>query len=329
MGHPLSYSDWVRRTGSARPSGAYFFCGPETYLRDAALARIQAGLFGTGEDARMGRDRFYGGEGPLSQVTSALASVGLFTQARLVTLSEAERSGRAAGADRREFLERLRSGLPGSVFVAFSDLSARELERKNDFTRELLQVCAVVEMNHPNQADAMRWLLDESTRRGVPLEADAGALLLARVGPTLQELSREMEKLELWVAPGQSVTAACIEEMVRRGQLGTGWEFCEAVLNGQTSRALRLGSALQRTEPVLRTQWLLQRQARDRQARGGSGRADAAGPIDLLLQAFDLERGIKSGRIASGRDRIALELLVVSSGVGKARPVHSTRSVHS
>lgn len=338
MPRPLSYGDWIRSLGSrkngpARIEGAFLFCGPETLQRDAALARVKEVLFGGIEQARLGHDRFHGGEGPLANVTSALASVGLFTGTRLVTISEPERSGRAGAAERRELLERLQGGLAGSVFVALSDLTVRELEKKNEFTKSLLQTCTVVEMNHPSPAEALRWLLDESIRRAVPLDPDAATLLLAKVGPSLQELSREIEKLEQWISPedlGPSgrVDARRIEEMVRRGQLGTGWEFCEAVLNGRTAAALRLWSAVERTEPPLRIQWLLQRQARDRLSRTGGG-ADPGGPVsltELLLRSFEFERGIKTGRIPSGREGTALEMLVLSSGAGRARPIARSRT---
>lgn len=323
MGRPLGFAEWSRRLDSMGPHGAHFFCGPESLLRDTALSRLQARLFGGGEQARLGLDRFHGGESSLAQVTSSLASVGLFTGVRLVTLSDAERAGRAGAAERRELLERLRGGLEGSVFVALSELPVRELERKNDFTRGLLEACVVVEMNHPSPAEALRWLMEESARRQVRLDPEAGTLLLSRVGPTLQELSRELEKLELSVAPGEKVDAARMQEMVRRGQLGTGWEFCQSLLRGRTAETLRLWSAVQRTEPVLRTQWLLQRQARDGLARPGTAASDTR-LSQLLLRAFDLERGIKTGKISSGRENIALELLVVSSGTGATRPTRGS-----
>jgi DNA polymerase III delta subunit len=326
MARPLSYAELSRQFESSGSAGAYFLCGPETYLRDTAILRLQTLLFGDADKARLGRDRFYGGEGPLTQVTSALASVGLFTGTRLVTLSDAERCGRAGAAERRELIERLRTASPGSVFVAFSELPVRELERKNDFTRALLQTCTVAEMNHPTPAEALRWLLDDSVRRGIPMDAEAATLLVSRIGPSLQDLAREMEKLELWMTVGERVTVGRIEEMVRHGQLGTGWEFCEAVLSGQTARALALWSPMQRAEPVLRTQWLLQRQARDRLARGSGGRESGAFLSDLLLRAYELERGIKSGRIPSGRDGTALELLVASSGGGRTRPATRIRT---
>ena len=69
---------------------------------------------------------------------------------------------------------------------------------------------------------------------------------------------------------------------------------------------------------MLRLQWLLQRQARERLGRRAAG--TSAGRLrKAILQAYDLERGIKFGEIPSGRDGTALECLVVSLGEGGAR----------
>jgi DNA polymerase III delta subunit len=324
MAAPLRFRDWWKRLEKEGPAGATFLCGPESLLRDLAVRRIKERVFGEGA-ATAGHDRFYGDEGPVSQVTVALASVGLFTGTRLVTLADAEKAGRAGAADRRELLSALKHGTPGSVFVATSDLTFRELERKSEWTRGLLENCQVVEVAHPTPAEALEWVAQECRRRNLALSAEAGAYLLSHVGPDLQELSRELEKLELASAPGEKLTLEEIQEMTRKGELGSGWEFCQAVLEGRTGAALRLLDGLARTEAVLRMQWLLQRQARDRLAR------PSRSPLgvrlsDLLAEAYALERGIKSGRIPSGGERNALDFLVVSTGAGTPRVPKSPKT---
>ncbi len=289
------------------------------------LARIKAAWFSDPAQARLGHDRFYAGESSLSQVSSALAGGGLFSGRRLVTFADAERAGRAGAADRRELVELLQRNLGGTVFAAMTDLPLREVERKNELCRALLGACVVVDLARPTPAEAMRWLLEECRRRGIGLEAEAGAYLMSRIGPDLQELSRELEKLELTSRPGEKIGEAEIREMVRRGQLGNGWELCEAVLGNRTVAALRLWDAVQNTEPVLRTQWLLQRQARTRLLRSsGTAEEDRLGRI--VLASYDLERGIKTGRIPAGHDGTALELLVASLGAGRTRTKGGART---
>ncbi len=314
MKAPLRYADWARRF-DGKAAGAYLLAGPESLLRDAALARIREAVLGTGDGARLGQDRFYGGECSLAEVARSLASVGLFTSERLITLHDPERCGRAGAADRKELLDRLCGGTPGSTFVALTGLNPGELERKNEFTRALLSACQVVVVDHPRPADALRWLMTEAGRRRIALLADAGRLLLARIGPNLQELSRELDKLEAAVGPGEEVTAATLAALVHRGELGSGWELCRAASEGRTADALRQWGAIQATEAVLRLQWLLQKTARDGLAAGpGSSQLRS-----LLLASYDLEFGIKSGLIPGRQDAVALEMLLVASGMAGSR----------
>jgi DNA polymerase III delta subunit len=311
------YREWARRFDSGEAAAAVLLCGPESWLRDQALARIKQRIFGDPDRSRLGHDRFYGGEGPLGQVTTALASVGLFTPARLVTLANAEKSYRAGAAERRELLELLKRGTPGSWFVALSELPVSELEKKSEWTRGLLQACQTVDLAHPKEDEAVAWLAEESRRRGVPFDKGATNWLVDRIGPDLQELSRELEKLALCCQPGDQVSVQQLGEMVHRGELGKAPEFCRAVLDGETAQGLRLLEAIRRTEPALLTQWQLQRRARDR-IRFARSKDEERSLLRILRRAFDAERAIKSGRIPSGQDGTALFITVASSAGTRA-----------
>jgi len=295
MGSRMRYADWLARADTAAPPPT-LLAGPETWLRDQALRRLKKGIFGDEERARLGHDRFYGGEGSISQVTNALASVGLFTGTRLVTLAEVERCGRVSPADRKELMARLQAGSPGSVFVALSLLPVRELERKNEFTKAMLQACTVVELNHPSPAEALQWLLEECRQRRLRLAAEAGAYLVEHVGTDLQELSRELEKLQLFAPQDESIDIDTVRNLVRRGAIGSGWRIAASVLEGRPSEALRDWICLSGTEAVMRIQWSVQKATRD--AALASRRGTESTRL-LILDAYDLEMGIKSGRVAS------------------------------
>lgn len=61
MAAPLRYGDWAAEVARSGPSPATLLCGPESWLRDSALALIKTRLFGDESSARLGHDRFYGG----------------------------------------------------------------------------------------------------------------------------------------------------------------------------------------------------------------------------------------------------------------------------
>lgn len=304
-GRPLRYAEWTQelRAGGAPP--AVLFCGPETLLRDAALRALREAL-----GPRVDHDRFVAGESPLGEVASALATVALFADRRLVSLSDLERAGRVAQAEREALLARLRDGID-ATFVAESALPWRELERKAEWIAKLGQIAEVVEFLHPRPDEAMRWLLDESTRLGVKLTADAGALLVETIGPDLQELMQKLQKLSLGFEPGVAIGVPDLKDWLRSSHRGSVWALCDAVVAGRGGEALRQWDALRTEEAVLRVVWLLQQKGREGAARNSGMTAQRL--QGFVLRTYDLERGIKTGRIPSSADELSLTAVLAGA----------------
>lgn len=310
---PLRYGDWlkgkwlerVEREGTAP---ALLLAGPETLLRDQAIAVIRD-RSGSG----VAVDRFWASETPLGDVAAALGSTGLFASRRIVILLEAERAGRAASAEKEALHRRLVGGHPDTVFVAVTELNAREFSRKNEWSTRLADLCQVVELWHPRPEEALRWLLEECRRRAVKLSPSAAHALLQAIGPDLQELSRELEKIELFLGDS-SIDGDDVLSLLRKGRAATVWDLVNAWLAGRNSEGLRDWDALAESEPVLRVQWLLQQKSREAINVGGSdGRMSA-----LALRAYELERAIKTGRVPGNQESFALECAVLGADAGRA-----------
>ena len=293
---PLRYSDWLKKLDRGESTAALLFAGPETLLRDQAIALVKERA-GAGVEV----ERYWASETSLGEVAAALGSVGLFASSKIVALGEIDRAGRAPAAEKEALRRRLADGHPGATFIATSDLTLRELTRKTEWANRLAEQCTVVELWHPRADEAMRWLLEECRRRKVKLSPSAGEALLSAVGVDLQELSRELEKLELSVAPGTMIEADELLSMIRKGRSSTVWELCEAWIAGRPSAGLRIWDSLRESEAVLRVQWLLQQKAREGQRSA------------LTLRAYELEKAIKTGRIPSGQDELALEVALLAA----------------
>jgi DNA polymerase-3 subunit delta len=317
MARPLRYADWTAAVEKGGPAPAYLFVGPESLLRDQAIAELRSAMAEGGEPPPI--ERFQGGEAELARVITAFSTVGFFAARRLVVVSGIERYGRVSARDRDELVQTVSRAAPGSCLVALSDLPLWEFERKNAFCKALLPVFPVVEFAHPRPAEALRWIVAETARHQVKLEPAAGELLVQKVGTSLQELAREIEKLALWAQPGEKVTAARLKELMREGFLGSVGELTDAVVAGRGSEALRQWAGLGGTEPVLRVVWLLQQRARERLARGG---ADADRLDALTRGTYAIEKGIKSGMLPSVAEETAFECLLATQ---QAAPARGTR----
>ena len=317
-GRTLRYAEWVARLDSAGSGGCFLFSGPETLLRDQAMVELRSRLSSSSD---VPVDRFHGGEASLPQVANACLTVGLFHPQRLVVLSDADRCGRAGKRDQEALFAALQDLPDGSCFVATTLLPPREFGQKNAFTKGITRACVVLELSHPRPAEALRWILGQSQKLGVRLTPDAGEMLLGKIGPDLQELARELEKLSLFAEPGETVDVERLQMLVRQGHLGSSWELCDAVLEGRIGDALRSWEAVRATEPIPRLLWILQQRARDGIARSRGGGQDVR--LERLLLALDeLEHGIKSGRIPSVGEQVAFERALVETAppAGRGRP---------
>lgn len=311
MAKVLRYADWTAGVAKNGPLTAYLFVGPESLLRDQAILELRDALASDGATPPI--ERFQGGETPIAQIITAFSIVGFFAPRRLVVVSSVEKYGRVSAAEREELLRTVREADRGSCLVMASELPLWEFQRKNAFCEGLASGLTTVEFAHPRPAEAMRWILAECTRRQLLLEPAAGELLVEKVGTSLQELARELEKLSLWAEPGTRITEERLRGLIREGFLGSMSDLTDAVMRG-SSDAVRQWIGLRGTEPVLRVVWLLQQYARERLARGGAG----AERLEAVVHgAYALEKGIKSGQLPGAAEETALECLLVNAQGGR------------
>jgi DNA polymerase III subunit delta len=79
---------------------------------------------------------------------------------------------------------------------------------------------------------------NEAARRGIPLDRAAAEHLVARAGHDITNLLSELEKCALRVEPGEMVTSAVIDEMVKRAPQETVFDLTDALGQRETARAI-------------------------------------------------------------------------------------------
>jgi DNA polymerase III delta subunit len=90
---------------------------------------------------------------------------------------------------------------------------------------------------------ARKWLLHHAGKLGVALEPDAAEHLMRSVGADLGALASELSKLAS-LPSGEPLTAKQVGELVGVRQGETLWDWLEAVLDGQSGRAITLLQAV-------------------------------------------------------------------------------------
>jgi DNA polymerase-3 subunit delta len=89
-----------------------------------------------------------------------------------------------------------------------------------------------------------KWVVARGRELGVELDGDAARALVRQVGDRRQRLLRELEKLSLYVAPGERLDAGTVEELTAPSAARKAWSLADAVLAGEPAAATSLYLAL-------------------------------------------------------------------------------------
>jgi DNA polymerase-3 subunit delta len=98
-----------------------------------------------------------------------------------------------------------------------ADVRRMEMQDKDRYERireTLGQYCALVELARVEEGDGIRWALNHAQKEGVKLEQDAARELIDALGADMMLVSRELEKLILYVGEKKQITLGDVETMV-------------------------------------------------------------------------------------------------------------------
>jgi DNA polymerase-3 subunit delta len=157
------------------------------------------------------------------------------------------------GAKKEEFAaiaDYFRSPNPQALLLFVADhiripADARRMDMqdkdKYERLRETLgEWCGMVELARVDEADAIRWLIDEAQREGTVLEPDAAREMADALGADMMLLASELEKLVLYTAERQRITLGDVETMVLAAKQRSLYELTDAISSKDKARALLL-----------------------------------------------------------------------------------------
>ena len=280
------------REGRFRP--VVLIVGPERWLAAQAVAALRRAVLGEGPSG-FNDDRFEVGPGatPMATVLSTARTLPMMATARFV-LAHLQRGEKTPAEDLAALADYLEQPSETSCLVVL----AERLDGRSKLVRRAKAKGAYVEASPLKRAQLQDFLREEARRRGHRLEPAAAALLLEDVGEQLGPLDDALERLSLYVGPGQPITVEAVEATLTRSHGETVWGLVDGVAEGDARRALRVAARafVHDAEPPLRLVALLARQfrmiARFREARAqGQRPAEAARAAGAPpFKARDLDR---------------------------------------
>ena len=175
------------------------------------------------------------------------------------------------------------------VFVADhisipADVRKMEMQDRDRYQRirdTMGQYCGIVELARVEEGEAVRWISDYCTSRGVKIEADGARELVDALGGDMMMISNELEKLILYVGEKKRITLGDVETMVLAAKQRSLYELTDAISSRDRVRALEMLDAI---------------------LASGEGEEAAIGHVYMLAKTFRqmlviLERNVRDQRM--------------------------------
>ena len=164
-----------------------------------------------------------------------------------------------------------------------ADVRRMEMQDKDRYERireTLGEYCAMVELARVEESDGIRWVIDQAAKEGVKIEADAARELIDSLGADMMLVSREVEKLILYVGAKKQITLGDVETMVVGAKQRSLYDLTDAISAKDKARALAVLDGL---------------------LASGDGEDAAIGHLYMLSRTFRqmlviLEKGVRDQR---------------------------------
>ncbi len=199
----------------------YYFYGPERGLISEAIHRIGEKILNplTREFNR----EIINAEGESSSsVLEKLHTLPLRSAWRLLIIRQADVAWKKDAAVLISYLEN-----PNPSTCAIFTGEKADLRLK--FFQMLEKKGAVVAFYSPSADEIFGWMLTAARQFGHSLSEEAGVLLLERIGPSLQDLKGEIQKIAASLQEGQEINLAEVEKLTEDNRRESPFELPKAI----------------------------------------------------------------------------------------------------
>lgn len=218
--NPFIEFDTTLKRGIVAP--VYLFYGEETYLRDLALVRLKEHFEQAGQTG-LDVDMIEGETADPAEVVARAETLPFFAARRLVVVKnpsffKAARRGGETGEGEgtnpsgREaaLLEYIKNPSPSTCLV-FS--TGESVDKRKRLFQAIKKYGSEMEFNYLSTGYLTRWVAKRAGQSGRRFAPGAANTLVDSVGPSLQALSLEIEKLVNYTAGREVITAEEIHLM--------------------------------------------------------------------------------------------------------------------
>jgi DNA polymerase-3 subunit delta len=128
-----------------------------------------------------------------------------------------------------------------------SDVRRMDMTDKDRYERireTLGDYCGIVELARVDESDGIRWVIEKAQKEDVKIDQEAARELVDALGADMMMVSRELEKLILYVNEKKRITLGDVETLVLAAKQRSLYELTDAISQKDKSRALMVLEAV-------------------------------------------------------------------------------------
>ncbi|WP_404417908.1 DNA polymerase III subunit delta [Marinospirillum sp.] len=184
-----------------------------------------------------------GGNFVWKQLLEATASLSLFGDSKLV---EVRLSSNKPGKEGSEVIQQLcKASSKTPDVLLFSSPKLDAAQQKSAWYKAVDQAGLIVQIWPLDASRLPGWINQRFQQAGIQAEAAAVQLLSEKVEGNLLAASQEIEKLRLFVEPGQTLTADQLISLIEDASRYSLFDLADACLEGKAGRAVKIFYGLQ------------------------------------------------------------------------------------
>jgi DNA polymerase-3 subunit delta len=215
----------------------YLFAGPDLSQKEEAV-KLLIERFLPGDASGMNVDKFDGETADAAAIINALQTLPFFGGRRLILV---RRALELAATEAGRLADALRAVPSGNCLVLLWDEKA---DARSVLVQAAISAGAVLTFWAPFEDQLPRWIQERAQGHGKSMTPAAARALLESVGPNLQDLSHEVEKLSLYVKDRPAVDLADVQALGSGNRTLQVLEFDRAFWRKDRAKALSLMEVL-------------------------------------------------------------------------------------
>ena len=274
----MDISQLLRRVEDDDPGPLYVLVGAEALLIDRAVDSLRAKVVGEAGIPGLTEDVFDGRETNASAILAAARTLPMMAPKRFVLVRHVDKLG---PSQQKELAAYLADPSESTTLV----LTADKLPGNQALGKAAKKAKVRFDASAPKAEGARSFIHGEVKRRGHAISGEAAKALLDAVGEDLSALDDGIERLSLYVGPGQRIDQDAVAACISRVRGDTIWTLVDAISLRDAPQALAaLSSLVGAHEPGLRILAMVARQLR-MVAKMRQGLASGASPRDAAVGA--------------------------------------------